>query len=222
MQNLPFNARNIEIFQWFVIGLVGYFLLRSGILKILSTSEYNKAGTDANTSLAIAIRQGVNPWGVDWSIEFDGTSEVELMAVARQITDFDKVATSYSRLYGENMIDRLQKELSVQKFQEFIATAKAPKAGTTIPGTAPAPGTNPVSGQVENLFAVGTATVYRFENSAQVAKTVPPGQLIGQKIGAYFITSKGVRSLYYLVRWTAFLGYSEYKGFVLASQTRQQ
>jgi len=220
MEKLPFNARNIEIFQWFIIGLTGYFLLRSGILKILKSSEYNKAGTDANTSLAIAIRQAVNPWGVDWAIEFDGTSEGELMDVAKQITDFESVAASYSRLYAENLVDRLQKELSVQGFQQFIAAAKAPKNSTTVPGTTP--GTNPTSGKIESLFAVGTATVFKFEDSAQIAKTVPVGQLIGQKIGAYYITSQGVRRLYYLVRWTTLLGYKEYKGFVLATQTRQQ
>lgn len=209
LANLPITAQHIKIFQYFIIGIVVYIILTGQIRKARQAKAYNQAGTDPNTAFAIRVRQACNPSGISMLIDVDTTHENDLMLIADELTDVDKVAKAYFNLYNENMYNRLEKELNSKRFQEWLRRAQA------------APTANQASGSVGNeLAAIKETPVFSDTDSSKVVKTVKAGETIGTKIGAYYITSGGVKRLYYLVQWTSFI-FLVNQGFVLASDTKQ-
>lgn len=214
-RRLPVSSRNIEIMQWFVIGIVIYLIVSKEIRKYFTANQYGKAGNDPITNQAIAIRQACNPSGITWMIDFDTTSLSDLMSVADQISAIDKVGDAYRNLYNENMFERLEKELNNEDLNEWLKRARS------VPTKAPA---QPAGTQIMEvkLLANKNTTVFEFADSSKIAKTVASGEVIGMKKGAWYITSKGVQSLYYVVEWTSIFGLITHRGYVLAADTKQQ
>jgi hypothetical protein len=207
---IPISAENVKIFQYTLIGVLIWFLLTGQLRKYRQATQYEKAGTDVNTSYAIQIRQALNPSGITMMIQFDGTYENDLMMVADQISNLNAVNTAYAELYDENMFERLEKELSSKVFQEWQRRASA------LPVTQQA---TTINKRVE-LAALKDTNVFHASNSSKIAKSVKAGQTIGTKIGTYSIGSTGSRKTYYLVQWTSYF-FLISQGFVLAENTEE-
>ncbi|WP_353720176.1 hypothetical protein [Dyadobacter sp. 676] len=192
---LPISPENIKIAEYFVIVVVLVLYFRGQIRKNRQAKQYEQAGTDVNTSHAIQVRQACNPSGINLMIEFDGTWDNDLMLVADQIGDPDAVGKAYLNLYNENMYERLEKELTSAKFQQWVQRAKAtPKAEQTVTATG------------AKLVAVKDTAVWSDTDSTKVARKVKAGDAVGTRLRAYYITnSAGKKDLYYLVGWTSFL-----------------
>lgn len=210
---IPVTSRNIEIFQWFIIGIVVWVVVSKQIRKYRQANQYGQAGNDTATNQAIAIHQACNPSGLSWLIDLDFTALDDLNSVGDQISSLTDVASAYLNLYNENLFERLEKELSNADFQAWLKRAQS----APVKAPAEAPGTTT---QIINLFAVRNTTVFEYSDSTKIAKTVDQGRLIGNKIGAYYITSKGEKQLYYLVEWSTLLGLITYRGYVLAADTK--
>lgn len=208
---LPISPENIKIAEYFVIGVVLVLFFRGQIRKSRQAKQYEQTGTDVNTSHAIQVRQACNPSGIGLMIEFDGTWDNDLMLVADQIGNPDEVAKAYLNLYNENMYERLEKELTSAKFQQWIQRAKAaPKAEQTSTAVTTA-----------KLVAVKDTTIWSDTDSTKVARKVKAGDAVGTRLKAYYITnSAGKKNLYYLVGWTPLLFlYSQ--GLVLAADVKE-
>lgn len=209
--NIPISSENIKIAQYFVIGVIVWFMVTGQLRKWRMTKAYGQAGTDANTSNAIQVRQACNPSGINLAINFDGTWENDLMLVADQITNVNAVNVAYSNLYNENMFERLEKELSAPRFQEWMRRAQAAPTTTPVPS---------YSTPVE-LYALKDTVVLSDTDSTKVAKRVKAGETIGTRIKAYRITRKaGGSQLYYLVTWTSYFFLTN-QGLVLSTDTRE-
>jgi hypothetical protein len=209
--NIPISSENIKIAQYFIIGVVVWFVVTGQLRKYRQATAYGQAGSDPNTSNAIQVRQACNPSGIGIAIDFDGTWEDDLMIVADQITNVNAVNAAYVNLYNENMFQRLEKELSATRFQEWQRRAAAQ------PTTTPVPSYN----QPVEVYALRDTVVLRDTDSTKVAKRVKAGETIGKRIKAYSISSKsGGKNLYYLVTWNSFFFLSS-QGLVLASDTRE-
>jgi len=208
---LPISPENIKIAEYFVIGVVLVLFFRGQIRKSRQAKQYEQAGTDVNTSHAIQLRQACNPSGIGLMIEFDGTWDNDLMLVADQIGNPDEVAKAYLNLYNENMYERLEKEFTSAKFQQWIQRAKAaPKAEQTSTAVTTA-----------KLVAIKDTTIWSDTDSSKVARKVRAGEAVGTRLKAYYITnSAGKKNLYYLVGWTPLLFlYSQ--GLVLAADVKE-
>ena len=84
-------------------------------------NEYLKS--QAQTSLdekpavrwAMLLRSAINPSGVSWLKQTDGTSEQDIFSIAKEITKLDEVVSAYKDLYQDNLLDDLQRELDSVK-----------------------------------------------------------------------------------------------------------
>lgn len=208
---LPINSENIKIAQYFIIGVVVWFLITGQLRKYKQAQAYSQAGTDPNTAFAIQVRQACNPSGVKLLIDMDGTWENDLLLVADQIININAVNAAYINLYNENMFERLEKELSSTKFQEWMRRAQSAPTTTPVPSYS-----TPVA-----LYALKDTVVLSDTDSTKVAKRVKAGETIGTRIKAFSISNKqGGKNLYYLVSWTSwFFLYNQ--GLVLASDTKE-
>lgn len=208
--NLPISPENIKIAEIFIICVVAWITLTGKLRKYRQTTQYEQAGTDPNTAIAIQIRQACNPSGIKLMIELDGTWENDLLLVADQIVDVAAVSTAYSKLYNENMYERLEKELNSTRFQEWLAKAKSKPTATKA-----------ASVTMVKLAAIKDTTVLSDVDSSKVAKTVKSGETIGTRLRSYNITnSKGETKLYYLVGWNSYI-FLYNQGLVLASDTKE-
>lgn len=89
-------------------------------------NEYLKS--QAQTSLdekpavrwAMLLRSAINPSGVSWLKQTDGTSEQDIFSIAKEITKLDEVVSAYKDLYQDNLLDDLQRELSLGDYQKVL------------------------------------------------------------------------------------------------------
>lgn len=208
---IPISSENIKIAQYFIIGVILWFVVTGQLRKYRQAQAYSQAGTDPNTSMAIQVRQACNPSGIKMLVDMDGTWESDLMLVADQITNVNAVNVAYVNLYNENMFERLEKELTSTKFQEWMRRAQS--APTTIP--------SPSYNTPVEVYALRDTVVLSDTDSTKVAKRVKAGESIGTRIKAFSISNKmGGKNLYYLVRWTSW-GFLYNLGLVLATDTRE-
>jgi len=208
---IPVSPENIKIAQYFIIGLVVWFIVTGQLRKSRQASQYQQAGTDPNTAFAIQVRQACNPSGITMLVDMDGTWENDLMLVADQIGNVDEVNKAYVNLYNENMYERLEKELNSTKFQEWIKRAKATPTVTAAPA----------ANTAVKLVATKDTVILSDTDSTKVARTVKAGQPVGTRLRAFSITNKnGIKNLYYLVSWTSFLFLTN-QGLVLAADTKE-
>lgn len=207
---IPVSPENIKIAQYFIIGVVLWFVITGQARKYRQANQYQQAGTDANTGFAIQVRQSCNPSGIKLMIDLDGTWESDLMLVADQISNVNAVNQAYVNLYNENMFERLEKELNSTKFQEWLRRAQS--APTTTPAVS--------TGQGKQIVAINDTKVFSDTDSRIVLKTVKAGQTIGTKIRAFNIRVNGVTRAYWLVSWKEFLFLSN-QGLVIASDTKE-
>lgn len=208
---IPISSENIKVAQYFIIGIVVWFVITGQLRKYRKAQAYGQAGTDPNTAFAIQVRQACNPSGISFIVDMDGTFVDDLMLIADQISNVNAVNIAYVNLYNENMFERLEKELNSGKFQEWLRRAQSAPTVTNAPSASVQP----------TLAAVRDTIVYSDTDSRQIARKVKAGETLGTRLRAYSIqNSSGSKNLYYLVSWTSFIFLTN-QGLVLASDTRE-
>ncbi|MBO0934600.1 hypothetical protein [Fibrella aquatilis] len=123
---------------WDKIVLGVFFAVLYVVLKKSSdASKREQALQDAPSNpyvqQAIAVRQACNSSGNDWMINYDGTDEDALFALAPQIgkSGWSGVQEAYQQLYAEPLTERLTKELGNADFQKFLLLLNAQSGGSS-------------------------------------------------------------------------------------------
>lgn len=69
---------------------------------------------------AMLLRSAINPSSISLLKQTDGTNEEAIFSIAKQITKIDEVASAYKVLYQDNLLDDLQRELSLEDYQKVL------------------------------------------------------------------------------------------------------
>ena len=101
-----------------VLGILVVLLLlrktiKKGIEKIRE-NKFDRDSTEDPNKLALNARSAVNPSGIGWMVDFDGTDESALMDIGQRMKDMnlqEDVSKAYRLKYGETLEDRVNKEL---------------------------------------------------------------------------------------------------------------
>jgi hypothetical protein len=151
--------------------------------------EESKNVNDPNVLLAQRIRNAVNPWGWDWSIDLDSYDKDALLTIAREIKSkkqFDLVAQSYSRQYSsDDMVQRLRKEMG-ETYTLFIQSLGFNGNGGTG-------GTATVLKKGDKCYANGQVNALSTKNSSKVLETFYAGEYVGIYQGTDILTKTNVR-----------------------------
>jgi len=104
--------------------LAYFFLLKPYLEKQQAIQNSDLDDSKGKAKIyANELRTAVNPSGNDWSIEFDGTDEDALYAIATKIKQekvrFVDVAAAYYAAYKDDLTLRLQKELDSDELTQF-------------------------------------------------------------------------------------------------------
>ncbi|MFN3381240.1 MAG: hypothetical protein ACK41O_17405 [Runella zeae] len=188
---------------WFLGGLIVFYLLRSDLEKYFSDKEKTNAGSDPNARLALLIRDACNPSGFPFLINVDFTRVEFLYELAAQITNYEAVANSYKVQFGENLTERLGKELEASEFDQFFKLVQAKGGGVT-----------PVQNSIgKTAIAATTVDVLDFEASTKSIKRLKAGETVGKIVAsAQFNTSRGYVE-YWVIEFTEWLFFTK-KGYV--------
>lgn len=104
----------------------GILLTRKIIRDIDKRNAEREAARDPNVKQALSLQTAMNPSGEPWLRAMDGTDEKAIFATAKQITDFKKVSTAYSKLTkGRSLTSDLSSELKPEDFNAFLSLVKA-------------------------------------------------------------------------------------------------
>lgn len=102
-------------------GLLVLYFGNKLIQKVKFNEVSKKLGDDINVQQAVALRNAINPSGIEWMRQYDGTNEDAIFQIAAQITDFEKVSKAYYQLFFQrSLTNDLQSELSAEDFQKFL------------------------------------------------------------------------------------------------------
>lgn len=105
------------------IGIGGFLVYKLGkkiITDIQKQNTENQADDSPEVRQAMALRSAINPSGVSWMKSFDTTNTAALLDTAKQIKNLDEVSNAYRRLYDDDMLEDIQKELSTSDYQKFL------------------------------------------------------------------------------------------------------
>jgi len=121
-------------------GIVGYLLAAASLatggfflnkyLKDKAADEEGaKVGDSADAAAASSITSAVNPSGISWLSQIDGTNAVQIMnAIQTAIKGgktFKQISDSYSKLTkGNSLQDDMKSELSTSQYQTFLNIIK--------------------------------------------------------------------------------------------------
>ena len=188
---------------WFLGGLIVFYLLRNDLENYFSDKEKTSAGNDPNARLALLIRDACNPSGFPFLINVDFTRVEFLYELAAQITNYEAVANSYKVQFGENLTERLGKELEASEFDQFFKLVQAKGSGVT-----------PVQNSIgKTAIAATTVDVLDFEASTKSIKRLKAGETVGKIVAsAQFNTSRGYVE-YWVIEFTEWLFFTK-KGYV--------
>jgi hypothetical protein len=115
-------------------GYLLYLAYKKNQAKTESTHLFEEAGTTVDTetnytinlirtptSIATALKIAMNPSGVDYMMDFDGTEEEPMYAVAKEThpNQWEEVVSSYSKLFNRNLLTDLVSELGADEFNTF-------------------------------------------------------------------------------------------------------
>lgn len=117
-----------------VVGISAFVLYKLGrriITRIRSKNTSLKADEDLETQQAMLLRNAMNPSGISWMMSFDTTNTDAVLEVAKKITNFDKVAKTYKKLYDADLTADLQSELNTEEYQKFLTLITANATVTT-------------------------------------------------------------------------------------------
>jgi len=149
-----------------VVG-IGGFLTYKLVLKIITTNRKKNTSLQADNDLevqqAMLLRNAMNPSGISWMMSFDTTNNDAIVATAKKITNFDKVATSYKKLYDSDLTADLQSELTTDEYQKFLTliAINSPTTSSTSSSSTAAASTNAVFAKKGQMIVAKKEVFYR-------------------------------------------------------------
>lgn len=111
-----------------LVALVILFFVFRAIKKASDRKQNNNFDAPGTSGLATQyahrLRTALNPSGMSWMINTDGTNEKEIMSVADAMkankVTMSQVATAYYTAYKDDLAKRLQGDLDSGEFNEFL------------------------------------------------------------------------------------------------------
>lgn len=164
-----FGFSRKQIITFFAVVVMVYFL-SVAVKRFQKQVAYDAIAGNEPARLAFLVRQACNPGGSILgisAIDIDGTDTETLFSIATQIKDLNAVRDSYQKQFSEELYDRLSAELSRDDLERWLNLAGNPN--TPI---------QPVMGK-SLVYATNTATVYDYDDSRVVLKTLKAGELAG-------------------------------------------
>lgn len=120
-----------------IVGVTAYFVANKFYKQWQEKRTASQLQTDVNVQYASALRNAMNPGWFSWMKNIDGTNEAMIYEIASKITDYDKVAGAYYKLYQSDLTNDLQRELDSGEYNNFLQIIA--KQGTTPGQTTPDP-----------------------------------------------------------------------------------
>jgi hypothetical protein len=178
----------------FVIGgmVITYKLAQKLLLEYRKSSTQSQVDDSPSVRQAIALRSAINPSGISWFKSFDTTNVSVVMETAKSITNLDQVIKDYSNLFGDNLLDDLQGELSASEFQTFLSTIAANPKKQAGGGSAPAVEYAKASSLVVAKKEVTLRTspdasnhgaIYEQFSTNNIIRMAKPGEFLGYATG---------------------------------------
>ncbi len=136
---------------------------------------------------AVALYTAMNPSGSSFLSFGDGTNEEALYAAAQQIKDFPKVQEIYKKVYGINLVDDLQKELTPEELVKFNTIINDKKSDT---GSGTRPASIPTFGKGQAVISKTDARIRKtpfitgtFSKTNVITTTKSTGVFVGYTTG---------------------------------------
>jgi len=182
---------------------LGYRVTNKAIKNMRSRNTSVLADQSPEVRQAMGLRSAMNPSGVSWLMWSDGTNEDAIAQIASQITNLDAVATAYRNLYGKELIQDLQGELSTDKFNAFLQTISnnrinnssgSSSSSTSSSGAYTAPQRMIVAKRSVFVRTSPDASYhgawYEVNENKNIYKTANSGEFIGYATGKQHFDSK--------------------------------
>ncbi len=116
-----FSNRKVQIA---ILLIVLYFIFKKKIKQFLDNRRLQQFQKDEGSiinQLAQQYRAAINPSGIEWMRNFDGTRTQAIERLAYQTKGrFQAVADAYQLKYKELLSDTLKSELSTDDFQKWF------------------------------------------------------------------------------------------------------
>lgn len=185
---------------------LGYRVTSKAIRNMRSRNTSVLADQSPEVRQAMGLRSAMNPSGVSWLMWSDGTQEDAIAQIASQITNLDAVAKAYRNLYGRELMQDLQGELSTDKFNAFLQTISNNRINKNN-GSGSSTGSGYGSGgayTAPQRMIVAKRSVfvrtspdasyhgawYEVGENKNIYKTASPGEFIGYATGKQHFDSK--------------------------------
>ncbi|OYU82631.1 MAG: hypothetical protein CFE24_14915 [Flavobacterium sp. BFFFF2] len=177
-----------------VIGgvFVTYKLAQRLLLEYKKSTTQSQVDDSPSARQAIGLRSAINPSGISWFKSFDTTSVSVVLETAKSITNLDQVAKDYSNLFGDNLLDDLQSELSASEYQTFLSIVASNPKKQAGQGSAPAVEYAKASSLVVAKKEVTLRTtpdasnhgaIYEQFSDKNIIRLAKPGEFLGYATG---------------------------------------
>lgn len=103
--------------------------------KQQSKKRDKKYGDNPAYQKAVEIRNAVNPSGISWMIDFDGTNKdsiIETISTLKDKAQWDTMVSIYFEAFNESLIDRLNSEFNAEELKLFNNVLNARLAGKPV------------------------------------------------------------------------------------------
>jgi len=116
------TMKNKQVQKTLLIGgaVVGSAFLAKYIINKIKKKNTQKRFDEDTVQQAMLLHAAMNPSGISWMMSMDGTSNDTFFNVINEITDFNKVANEYKKLYQNSLIETVEKELSSGEYTRFL------------------------------------------------------------------------------------------------------
>ena len=175
------------------IGIGGFLIYKLGskiVAGIQQRNTENLASDNPEVRQAMSLRSGINPSGVNWMRDFDGTSTTIIFETSRQIKNLNAVGDAYRKLYGDDLLKDLQSELSASDYQKFLTMVSSNPGKTG--GNAPvsfAKKSQMVVAKVEVFLRTSPDATYHeaiyqaFSSNKNIIRKAKAGEFLGYATG---------------------------------------
>ena len=175
------------------IGVGGFLLYKLGrkiITNMQQRSTENLADDSPEVRQAMSLRSAMNPSGASWMMSFDTTNTTALFDTAKQIKNLDEVSSAYRKLYDDDLLQDVQKELSTSDYQKFLTMVSSNPGKTG--GNAPvsfAKKSQMVVAKVEVFLRTSPDATYHeaiyqaFSSNKNIIRKAKAGEFLGYATG---------------------------------------
>ena len=115
-------AKDPKVITAVIILIVALFFrkkIQAAVANVRAKGFDRKEGSDLN-NIVQQYRAAVNPSGVSWLIDMDGTDEDTILALAEKTKGrFQEIARAYRAKFNESITDRMRSDLSVANFTKW-------------------------------------------------------------------------------------------------------